>query len=237
MARMQTRDQVISLWMLPVFGVMVVIAIGVYAGYLPPMSPAMTADQVATFYREHTASLRTGMIIFNVCGAMIVPFFVVIAVQMQRMRLSSSALSYAYLMCVAAGTGLYLLADLSWLVAAFRADRDPQVVMLLNDFGWFSFVTPVGVVMVQLLVLGLAILLDQRPDPVFPRWAGAFNIVAGLLFLPSAFAVVYKTGPFAWDGVLAFWLKLAVFAVYLAVMFFVVRAAIQRQQQEERQPA
>ena len=77
MARMQTRDQVISLWMLPVFGVMVVIAIGVYAGYLPPMSPAMTADQVAMFYREHTASLRTGMIIFNVCGAMIVPFFVV----------------------------------------------------------------------------------------------------------------------------------------------------------------
>jgi hypothetical protein len=127
--------------------------------------------------------------------------------------------------------------EVRWRPAATPTRYSP--VRPDSSAGWDNYVcdarvqfdaTPDGG-RLQLLVLGLAILLDQRPDPVFARW-GAFNIIAGLLFLPNAFAVVYKTGPFAWDGVLAFWLKLALFAVYLAVMFFLVHAAIQRQQQE-----
>jgi len=58
---------------------------------------------------------------------------------------------------------------------------------------------------------------------------GHFNIVSALLMVPGAFALLYKTGPLAWDGVLSFWLRIATYAVYIAVMFFVVRAAINRQ--------
>lgn len=230
---MKTTDQSICIWMLPFFCLLWLIAIGFYAGYLPPTSPQMSATQVAAFYRDNAPSLRTGLLIFNVCGAMIVPFFVVVVIQMQRMKLSSFAFSYGYLMCVAGGIGLYLLADLAWLLAAFRAERDPQLVQLLNDLGWLSFVAPVGLIVVQTITLGLAIMLDERREPIFPRWAGPFNIVAGLLCVPGAFSVIYKSGPLAWDGAIAFWLRLIAFGVYLVVMFFLVRIAVKNQAMTE----
>jgi hypothetical protein len=51
--------------------------------------------------------------------------------------------------------------------------------------------------------------------------------------IPGAFALMFMKGPLAWDGFLAFWLRVGTYAFYLAVMFFVVRAAIDRQAIEE----
>ena len=44
------KTQLISLWTVPVFGASV-IAFVAFPGFLPPMSPGLTAEQVAAFYR------------------------------------------------------------------------------------------------------------------------------------------------------------------------------------------
>jgi hypothetical protein len=175
------------------------------------------------------------MILFNLIGIGFIPFFMVIVVQMMRMANASRAFAYSYLSAAASGGTLFALADLAWLNAAARPERDPQLTMLLNDLGWFCFTTPVGFIIAQNLCLALAIYMDALPEPVFPRWVGHFNIVSALLMVPGAFALVYKTGPFAWDGVLSFWLRIATYTLYIAVMFFVVRAAINRQSAREEQ--
>ena len=105
--------------------------------------------------------------------------------------------------------------------------------MLLNDLAWMAFVTPVGFILAQNLCLALGIYMDAQPRPVFPRWVGHFNIAAALLMTPGAFALMFMTGPLAWDGALAFWLRVGTYALYLTVMFFVVRTAINRQAMEE----
>ncbi|MBJ7328533.1 MAG: hypothetical protein JHC95_01480 [Solirubrobacteraceae bacterium] len=188
----------------------------------------MSADEVAAYYRENTGAIRASLLFINVCGAMIVPFFVVIALQIKRMQLSSNALAYGYLMAVAANAGLLMVADLVWLVAAFRPDRDPAVIQMLNDIGWVCFTAPVGATIVQSIMLGIAILLDERPTPIFPRWAGWFNLGVAVLIAPSAFAVSTQDGVLAWDGALSFWLRYGAFLVYLLVMFALVQSAIRR---------
>jgi Ca2+/Na+ antiporter len=105
--------------------------------------------------------------------------------------------------------------------------------MLLNDLAWFAFITPVGFVLVQNFCLAMAVYLDKGPAPIFPRWVAHFNIVTALLMAPSAFALMYKTGPLAWDGAISFWLHIATYALYIAVMFFVLRSAVQKQADEE----
>lgn len=231
---MNTTDQRICLWLVPAFAALLLVAFWIFPGFFPPMSPTMTAEEVAAFYREHVGEIRASMVIVNLCGISFIPFFMVIVVQMQRMGNPSRAFAYSYLSAAASGATLFALADLAWLIAAFRPERDPQLIQLLNDFAWIAFVTPVGFIIAQNLCLALAIFMDTRRVPVFPRWVGHFNIVAGLFMMPGALAMMFMDGPFAWDGLLAFWVRIGAYCLYLAVMFFVVRSAIDQQASEDR---
>jgi hypothetical protein len=71
-------------------------------------------------------------------------------------------------------------------------------------------------------------LLDARTVPVYPRWVGYFNIWIALLFIPGAFAFILKTGPFAWNGLLSFWLASGAFFSWLIVMTPLTLKAIDR---------
>jgi hypothetical protein len=230
---MDVRAQRISLWITPFFGAIMLVAFVAFPGFLPPMSPQLTAAQVSAFYGEHTAMIRFSMITFNLCAIMLVPFFMTIVVQIKRMSLPSHLLAYSYLCCIAGGATLFAIADIFWLIAAYRPGRDPQLVLLLNDMAWLIFTAPVGMIVVANLALALAVFLDQRAVPVFPRWVAYFSIVTAAAMTPAACAVIFTNGPLAWNGVISYWLRLGAFALNIAVMFVVLRAAINRQAREE----
>src|ERR1700731_2922892 len=113
------KTQLISLWTAPVFGVVLLVAFLAFPGFFPPMSPEMTAEQVAKFYSDHTAAVT--------------------------------------------GATLFALADIFYLVAAFRPARNPELIELLNDMGWMIFIAPVGAAVAMNLLLGLAIYFDDGP--------------------------------------------------------------------------
>jgi hypothetical protein len=226
--------QTISLWITPIAAAIFLIAFLLFPGFRPPMSPNMPAGQVAAFFRDHTTSIRLSMIIYDVCGIMLVPFFMLIVVQMKRMATPSQVFAYSYLSAVATGATLFAVADLFWLIAAFRPDRSADLVVLLNDMAWIIFTAPVGMLVAQNICLALAIYLDARPRPIFPRWVAHFNIACAVLIAPAACAAVVRTGPLAWNGFVSFWLKIGTFSVFVAVMFLMLRIAIKRQALEER---
>ena len=227
------KTQLICLWTAPVFGLILLIAFVAFPGFFPPMSPRMSADEVAAFYADNTAMIRFSMITFNLCAIMLLPFFAVIVVQMKRMATQSHALAYCYLTAVVSGATIFALADIFYLVAAFRPDRSPELLLLLNDLAWITLVAPVGMLVAQNLLLGLAVYLDSGPNPVFPRWVGHFAVVTGLAMAPAAAAAVFRTGPLAWDGAISFWLRIGAFVLFIVVMSFVLRSALHRQAVEE----
>lgn len=229
--------QSVSLWISAFFAAVFLVAFVAFPGFFPPMSPATSAQQVAAFYARHETMIRTSMITFNFCSVMLVPFFTVIVYQMKRMATPSQVLAYCYLSAVATGATLFALADLFWLIAAFRPERDPQLILLMNDLAWITFTAPVGMIVAQNLCLGLAVLLDARPEPILPRWVAPFSFAVALAIAPSACAAVFRSGPLAWNGLVSFWLRIAAYGTFLIVMFFVLRAAIRRETSEEVGPA
>jgi hypothetical protein len=226
--------QTISLWITPVCGAIFLAAFLLFPGFRPPMSPNMPADQVAAFFRDHAAMIRLSMIIYDLCGIMLVPFFMLIVVQMKRMATPSQVFAYSYLSAVATGATLFAVADLFWLMAAFRPERSPELVVLLNDMAWIVFTAPVGMLIAQNICLALAIYLDAHPRPIFPRWVAHFNLVCAVVMAPAALAAVVRTGPLAWNGFVSFWLKIVTFSLFIVVMFVVLRTAITRQALEEK---
>ncbi|RAY12526.1 hypothetical protein DPM19_25710 [Actinomadura craniellae] len=227
------RAQRAALWSSPAVALVLLVLFVAFPGFFPPMSPGMTAAEVGAFYQDNTALIRFSMVGFNLCGIMLVPFFVLIMAQMQRMKGQSHIYAFSYLTAVVAGATLFALSNIFFAVAAFRPDRGDELVQVLNDLAWITFIAPIGMLVAQFVLLALAVYADDDRTPVFPRWVGHYALLTALAMAPSAGAAVFRAGPLAWDGLVSFWLRNGAFALFVLVMFFVVRTALRRQAEQE----
>jgi hypothetical protein len=220
---------------LPASAIIWIGAFLLFPGFTPPMSPTMTAEQVAAFYRDNQAAIRSSMILFNWFGVCLVPVLILIVMQVRRMAHRTPIFSYCMLGCIAGGPTLFLIANVCWLLAAFRPERKPELTQLLNDFAWITFTTVVPFFIAQSVILALAIYFDDQSQPVFSRWVAHFNLLIAAALVPAAFVGLALTGPLAWDGALSFWLKNIAIAVWIVVMGVVLGQAVYRERAEQRQ--
>jgi hypothetical protein len=226
--------EVLLLWTLAAVGLVWLSAFLLFPGFVPPMSPTMSAEQVAAFYRdpENLPRIRYSMIVFNWFAVGLIPILALIALQIRRMAHRTPIFTYAIIACAAGGPTIFLMANLFWLLAAFRPERDPQLTLLLNDLAWVTFSSQVGFLIAQSVILALAIYLDRHERPVFRRWVAHFNLVVAALLAPAAFVGAALTGPIAWDGLLTFWVRNVAIGAWIVVMAVVLGRAIQRQRAE-----
>jgi hypothetical protein len=96
----------------------------------------------------------------------------------------------------------------------------------LYDFGFLSFSGTMGVFLVGSLVWMAAILLDK--NGVFPRWFGYLNLCNALTEVVIAPSWIFQRGVLAWNGVIAWWIDVAVFGMYTVVFIYLLRSLIQR---------
>ena len=200
------------------------------AGFMPAPSPSQSAEEVAALYRDNSIGIRIGCALMMFGTGLLVPWLSTISAQMSRIQNCSKALVYTQLGGGVAVVALLLVAILLWTAAAFRPERDPAITQMLNDLAWLSLLTPVSIAVVQVVALGLAMLGDRGTPTVFPRWAGYYNLWTGFVFVPGVAAMFARSGPFAWNGLLPYWIPFAFFGAWFIVMFFLLSAAIRQQE-------
>jgi hypothetical protein len=229
----RTDGELILFWTLPVLAIIWVSAFFLFPGFLHPMSPTMSAEEVAAFYRDETARVRYSMILFNWFGVCLIPTVILLAMQIRRMAHRTPILSYCLIACAAGPPCLFLIANMFWLLAAFRPERAPELTLLFNDLAWVTFTVLVPFLIAQSLLLALAIYWDRQEQPVFKPWVANFNLLIAAALAPAAFTALSFTGPLAWDGLLSFWVKNIAIAVWIIVMGIVLGQTIRRQRAEE----
>lgn len=226
---MSTRMQTLSTWSGLVFLTLFGIGFWFIAQFMPPPSPSLDAAAIASFYAESGTAIRIGLVITMISSGFFLPWTAVLTVQMARMQRSSPVLPVIQAVGGGVVVLIVLLPVVFWLAAAFRVDRAPELVQLLNDLGWIMLVATFPAPLMQLFSIGIATLSDGSAQPVFPRWSGYFNLWMGTLFIPGALIVFFKSGPFAWSGLIGFWVPVAAFALWFVVMTPVLLGAIRRQ--------
>jgi len=97
---------------------------------------------------------------------------------------------------------------------------------MLNDMGWLMFVGVISSAVLQCLTLGIAILIDRRKQPIFPRWTGYLALWTATLLAPAGVVPLFKDGPVAWNGVFGFWVPLSIFCVWVSITTWFLVAAI-----------
>lgn len=230
----RTDGELILFWALPAMALSWLLVFLAFPGFSPPMSPRMSAEAVAAFYRdpEQQAAVRYSMILFNWFGIGMVILLALIVMQIRRMAHRTPILAYCYLGCATAGPVLFFVADLFWLLAAFRPERDPAMTQMFNDIAWITFTSQVSFLVGQCLFLALAIFLDRQPRPVFPRWLAHFNLAVAVAIVPAAFTATTLEGPLAWDGWLSFTVRNLAIGLWLLVMMLVLGRTIHRERAE-----
>jgi hypothetical protein len=198
------------------------------AGFLPPIPPAMGAEAVAGIFRADYTQIRVGMVIVMWAAFIFIPFAALVSHYLARIEGGYGALAGSALLGGAGNMVLTFYPAMWWLVAAYRPERSPDLIYLIDDLGWLQFVG--GVSMFDTLPLGIAVaaFCDQSPNPVFPRWAGFFNVLAVLLLLPDQLLFFFHSGPFAWNGLFGLWIPLGIFGLWFIVNFVLLRQAVLR---------
>lgn len=231
----RTDGELILFWSLPVMAVLWISAFFLFPGFAHPMSPTMSAQQVADFYRDpgNLTRIRYSMIMFNWFGICLIPVVMLLVIQMRKMAHRTPIYSYCMLACAAGGPAIFLCANLFWLLAAFRPDRPAELTQLFNDLAWVTFTVQVPYLIMQSLLLALAIYTDHQPRPVFSTWVAHFNVVIAIALAPATFTGLALTGAMAWNGLFPFWVKNIAIAVWIVVMGVVIGRQVYQRRAEE----
>jgi hypothetical protein len=230
---MKYLDQRICAWGGPFcalfFGVGLLLA-----GFVPPPSPELPANEVAAVYRASPNLIRAGMVLglFGIGGW--IALVGVVSAQMRRIPGASRAAAYLQLGAGSIGVLTVMFPVMIFAVAAFRPERDPALTQAFNDLGWLFIIPAFPTFLVQFFAIACAVWQDRGVAPVFPRWVAYFNVWVAVLFVPGGFAYFFRHGPFAWNGVLAFWIAAAAFFAWLVVMTPVLLAAIKQEERANR---
>lgn len=215
---MNTRNQLWCIWSGVIFLILFALGWGLIARFVPPPSPALGAAEIADFYRQNTQMIRLGLIITQVSCIFLPPWVAAVSVQMKRIEGGSPVLAYSQLICGLAAMLVILGSALIWGTVVFRPERDAELLLLISDLGWLVFTMTFAPFSTQGMSIALAIFSDQSAVRTFPRWLGFFNLWTATLFLPTGLILFFKSGPFAWDGLIGFWLPVGIFGAWFVVM-------------------
>lgn len=219
------RIQVACAWCGPGFLLLLFGGWGFLGGFLPLIPPSDGPTQVAAAYAGHADLHRFGLVLAMVGVALTVPFFVVISLQLRRAERGAPVLALLQLASGLIVTVVLMVPILLFMGAAFRPERSPELTQLINDVSYVMLILPWPPVLGQLIPLSLAAFTDRGQRPVFPRWYGWYSLWVGLLLLPASLIVFFRTGAFAWTGLIGFWVPAAVFgAWYLVTTWLVLRS-------------
>lgn len=213
---MSRRAQLICAWCGVPMLTAIAVGVIVLAGFVPGPHPGATAEEIRHQYLGNLTGIRVGLCLFMAGTALMAPWGAALAAQTSRARLGTPVLTHAQVACVAVATMIGVLCGIAWGVAAFRpGDVSPETTRAFNDLGWFFLIFDWSPFAIWYVAVGLAVFLDPHEQPVLPRWAGWLSIWTAALSVPGGVMVFFKTGPLAFNGLLALWIPLGVFFIWV----------------------
>ncbi|MET0282830.1 MAG: hypothetical protein ABW352_00090 [Polyangiales bacterium] len=229
-------DQWICWWSIPIFYNLFGL-IFVYLGKLmPPPKPGLSQAEIIEFITSNKDSMQTAWVMLALTLGTASLSSGLIIEQMKRMKGVSHAFAYTYLtvLAVAALPGC-LFCGIMFALAAFRPERDAELIVLLYDMGLLSFVGSLGCFVTQYMVFAFAIFLDQRR--LFPRWLAYMSIWGLVTEFIAATIWTFRSGPYAWDGLISFYLGTVIFVLWEICLVVCLYKLIKHQPVEELHPA
>jgi hypothetical protein len=216
-------------WAWPIGFVTFMIAFVFIAGFVPPPSPAWSAERIGRFYADNRTGIRVGMIGAMFGSALLLPFFTIISAEIRKIEGPSALLAPTQFGGAVVLVTFFQIIGLVWLLASYRPEINPEIIRALNDYCWFVWSMLIPTYIIQFVCMAVAGLMDIRPHPLWPRWAAYLNLWVAVTGAGGILAVFFKKGPFAWNGVVGFWIPVILFAIGMSVTAVLLRGRVRHE--------
>lgn len=194
------------------------------AGFLPLHSPSAGAAEIGAIFRDNRTGIIAGMVVVMWSAAIFLFFTSTISDAVSRVEGRSGPLSRTVLLAGYGNAMLTFYPPLWWIANTFRSDvRSDELIYMFNDAAWLQFIGGLSLVIPMYIAVAVCAFVDKSANPVFPRWLGFVSVLTIVLIVPDQLLFFFKTGPFAWDGLFAFWIPVSVFALWFLIVAWVLR--------------
>lgn len=232
-AAMKQRLWTCCIWSWPVCVIGFLIPFALLADLIPPPAPSMSAQEIAGMIAENRIGIRVGVILALWFSALLLPFYAVIAAEMRKIEGENALLAPIQFASSAILVCFFQIIGLAWLLMTYRPEINPEIVRTLNDYCWFVWSMLIPTYIFQYVSMALAGFMDVREQPLWPRWAAYFNLWVSITGAGGFLAVFFKVGPFAWNGIIGFWIPAILFGIGNTVTMVLL---VRRRRYEQASP-
>ena len=221
--------QLAAVWAGPVFFILYLIAFVGFARFVPPPAPSWDPAKIAHVITEHAISIRIGMVLGLIATTLLFPFFGVISLQIARIEKRMPLLAVMQYGAAILLIVFFQLCGMLWIAATFRSELESSTIRMVNDLSWLIFVMVFPGYVLQLSCVAVASFIDRSTSPIWPRWVGYLNLWIALSGAGGGLAAFFKYGPFAWNGLVGFYIPIIAFTIWIGVMTYYMHTGISRQ--------
>ncbi|KFA51954.1 hypothetical protein S40293_11130 [Stachybotrys chartarum IBT 40293] len=194
----------------------------------PPISPSLTPEETAEHYRRGERGMQVGICIM-LLTAIFWPIFVAgVNRQLSKIPGVSTTALWGQVAGGCLGSLSMMLPSMFFSAVIYRLDRDPVITQTLSDLAWFVYAMGFPPFMAQDMMVSYIILSDKREKPLIPRWVAWTTSGLTLGIYPGLVVHCFKSGPFAWNGLVGFWIGIISFGIQGGVLVFHFLAATQK---------
>lgn len=225
-------------WAGPIMLVATILFWGLLGHNIPPYAADLSATVFAEYMREHTMSIRIGMVGQMAVTSLYLVWGLSIAKVMETVEQDNNILSTLQIWGAGFTAMVFMIPCSIWLTVVFRPETaDPDTLQLFYDFGWLFFDLAWSLTTMGMIAMGICFLSDQREVPLMPAWVCWLAIFVGISFILESFMPFLKSGAFSRSGTLNYWIEFSLFFLYWLTTAIYILKAITRLEQEHLETA
>jgi hypothetical protein len=212
----ENRSMRIGLWCNYVFVAATAIGWLGIAHFWAPARADLTAAATKTWFTQtHHAGVLVGCSIFYIAAGLLTPGSIAMACMLSRIEGRRPLWSLTMGVCGVFISLIIFFNCCAWIVAAYRKESGADVIQGWYDWSWFAFLLGWIYLTIEMVASALVELMDNRAEPMVPRWFSWATLAGAITIFFAAGPAFFKSGPFAYHGLLAFYLPVAVWGTYL----------------------
>ena len=202
------------------------------AHFYAPAGASLSPMNLGEFYAQHRDGIILGCTLTCIAAALHIPWTAQLGLMMARIEGPMPLLAICQIMGGALTVAVLSFPLAIWVASAYRPDMDPQIIRAMNDMAWMTFDLTWALTSVQMIAAGLVGLADKSAVPLFPRWACYLSFEGAIGFIGITGVAFFKSGPFAWDGIFAFWVPFLPWVLWFSTFSVYMIADIRRRLSE-----
>jgi hypothetical protein len=216
--RERIGTQKVALWCNLIFVLLTAVGwLGIAHFFLPARADLGLAETKAWFMQEHRWGVLIGCTLFYIAAGLLTPGSLQFGVMLAKIEGRWPIMSLTTAVCGIFISLIIFFNCCAWIVAAYRPETGADVIQSWYDWAWFAFLLGWIYLAIEMIATGVVELMDDRPTPMIPRWLTWATFFGALALLGAAGPAFFKSGPFAYHGLLAFYLPVVIWGGYITL--------------------